>query len=143
MHAFPAQVPASAGLGTRGTPFSQTLSILERLRDGCRILLVARSRGQVDRLLALLREHDAPAIEWSVSGWSASIQTRAPFFVRHGDLSAGFLSSELRLAVLTEEELFAKGARHKPQTKSKAATFLSSLEAVSYTHLTLPTILRV
>jgi len=70
----------------------------------------------------------SPAIEWSASGWSASIQTRAPFFVRHGDLSAGFLSSELRLAVLTEEELFAKGARHKPQTKSKAATFLSSLE---------------
>jgi transcription-repair coupling factor (superfamily II helicase) len=128
VHAFPAQVPASAGLGTRGTPFSQTLSILERLRDGCRVLLVARSRGQVDRLLALLREHDAPAIEWSASGWSASTQTRAPFFVRHGDLSAGFLSSELRLAVLTEEELFAKGARHKPQTKSKAATFLSSLE---------------
>jgi transcription-repair coupling factor (superfamily II helicase) len=128
VHTFPAQVPASAGLGARGTPFSQTLSILERLRDGCRVLLVARSRGQVDRLLALLREHDAPAIEWSASGWSASTQTRAPFFVRHGDLSAGFLSSELRLGVLTEEELFAKGARHKPQAKSKAATFLSSLE---------------
>ena len=128
VQAFPAQVPASAGLGARGTPFSQTLSILERLRDECRVLLVARSRGQVDRLLALLREHDVPAIEWSSSAWSTSTPTRAPFFVRHGDLSAGFLSSELRLAVLTEEELFAKGARHKPQTKSKAATFLSSLE---------------
>jgi transcription-repair coupling factor (superfamily II helicase) len=128
VQAFPAQVPASAGLGARGTPFTQTLSILERLRDECRILLVARSRGQVDRLLALLREHDVPAMEWSASGWSASTQTRAPFFIRHGDLSAGFLSSELRLAVLTEEELFAKGARHKPQAKSKAATFLSSLE---------------
>ena len=46
----------------------------------------------------------------------------------HGDLSAGFLASDLRVAVLTEEELFAKGARHKPQAKSKAATFLSSLE---------------
>jgi transcription-repair coupling factor (superfamily II helicase) len=128
VHAFPAQVPASAGLGARGTPFSQTLSILERLRDGCRVLLVARSRGQVDRLLALLREHDVPAVEWTASSWSAPSQTRTPFFVRHGDLSAGFLSSELRFAVLTEEELFAKGARHKPQAKSKAATFLSSLE---------------
>jgi transcription-repair coupling factor (superfamily II helicase) len=128
VQAFPAQVPASAGLGTRGTPFTQTLSILERLRDECRILLVARSRGQVDRLLALLREHDVPAREWSASGWSAPTRMRPPFFVRHGDLSAGFLSSELRLAVLTEEELFAKGARHKPQAKSKAATFLSSLE---------------
>ena len=74
---FPAQTPASVGLGARGTPFSQTLSILERLRDGCRVLLVARSRGQVDRLLALLREHDAPAIEWRPSGWSASGARRA------------------------------------------------------------------
>jgi transcription-repair coupling factor (superfamily II helicase) len=128
VHAFPAQVPASAGLGARGTPFSQTLSILERLREGCRVLLVARSRGQVDRLLALLREHDAPAMEWSAAGWSSTTPTRSPFFVLHGDLSAGFLSSEMRLAILTEEELFAKGARHKPQAKSKAATFLSSLE---------------
>jgi transcription-repair coupling factor (superfamily II helicase) len=128
VQAFPAQLPATAGLGARGTPFSQTLAILERLRQDCLVLLVARSRGQVDRLLALLREHDVPAIEWSASGWSATGQTRAPFYVRHGDLSAGFLSSELRLAFLTEEELFAKGARHKPQSKSKAATFLSSLE---------------
>ena len=128
VQAFPAQVPASAGLGARGTPFSQTLSILDRLREDCRVLLVARSRGQVDRLLALLREHDVPAMEWSASGWSASAPTRAPFYVRHGDLSAGFISSDLRLAVLTEEELFAKGTRHKPQAKSKAATFLSSLE---------------
>ena len=128
VQAFPAQSPASAGLAARGTPFSQTLSILDRLREGYKILLVARTRGQVDRLLALLREHDVPAIEWTASGWSASTQQRAPFFIRQGDLSAGFLSSELRLAILTEEELFAKGARHKPQVKSKAATFLSSLE---------------
>ncbi len=125
---FPAQIPGSAGLGARGTPFSQTLSILERLRDECRVVLVARSRGQVDRLLALLREHDAPAVEWTAASWASSGGARAPFYVLHGDLSAGFLSSELRLAVLTEEELFAKGARHKPQAKSKAATFLSSLE---------------
>jgi len=125
---FPAQVPASVGLGTRGTPFSQTLSILDRLRDACRVLLVARSHGQVDRLLALLREHDVPAVEWTQPSWTSAGQARAPFYVLHGDLSAGFLSSELRLAILTEEELFAKGARHKPPSKSKTATFLSSLE---------------
>ncbi len=128
VQSFPAQVPGSAGLGARGTPFSQTLSILERLREACRVVLVARSRGQVDRLLALLREHDVPAIEWTAASWTAAAGARAPFYVLHGDLSAGFLSSELRLAVLTEEELFAKGVRHKPQAKSRAATFLSSLE---------------
>ncbi|WP_455244345.1 DEAD/DEAH box helicase, partial [Petrachloros mirabilis] len=128
VQSFPAQVPASSGLGARGTPFSQTLSILEQLRQDCRVILVARSRGQVDRLLSLLREHDVPAIEWTASSWTSTSQGRTPFYVLHGDLSAGFLSSELRLALLTEEELFAKGARHKPQAKSKAATFLSSLE---------------
>jgi len=128
VQAFPAQLPASAGLGARGTAFTQTLAILERLRDGCRVVLVARSRGQVDRLLALLREHDVPAVEWTAASWNASHGTRTPFYVLQGELSTGFVSSELRLAVLTEEELFAKGARHKPQAKSKAATFLSSLE---------------
>lgn len=125
---FPAQVPGSAGLGARGTPFTQTLSILERLREECRVVLVARSRGQTDRLLALLREHDVPAVEWTPASSVSLTNARAPFYVLNGDLSAGFVSTDLRLTVLTEEELFAKGARHKPQAKSKAATFLSSLE---------------
>ena len=128
VQAFPAQTPASAGLGARGMPFSQTLAIMDRLREECRVVLVARSRGQVDRLLALLREHDVPATEWTTEAWTVSGKTKAPFYVLHGDLSAGFLAPDLRLAILTEEELFAKGARHKPQAKSKAATFLSSLE---------------
>jgi transcription-repair coupling factor (superfamily II helicase) len=122
------QLPGSIGLGIRGTAFSQTLSLLEGLRNEHRVVLVARSRGQVDRLLALLREHDLPAESWNPSTWSSQRAGKSPFYVLHGDLSVGFLSGELRLALLTEEELFAKGARHKPQPKSRTATFLSSLE---------------
>jgi transcription-repair coupling factor (superfamily II helicase) len=48
--------------------------------------------------------------------------------VLQGDLSAGFIAGEGRLAVITEEELFAKGMRHRPAAKSKTATFVSSLE---------------
>ncbi|MDX2251165.1 MAG: transcription-repair coupling factor [Nitrospira sp.] len=129
--AFSGQTPASIGLGIRGTPFSQTLGLLERLRDEHRVVLVARSRGQVDRLLALLREHDLPADEWTASAWPRQGAGKPPFYVVHGDLSAGFLSDNLRLALLTEEELFAKGARHKPQPKTRTATFLSSLEDLS------------
>jgi len=125
---FEAQTPSGIGLGIRGTPFSHTLSLLERLREEHRVVLVARSRGQVDRLLALLREHDLPADEWKSPIWSRRSGGKLPFYVMHGELSAGFLSGDLRLALLTEEELFAKGARHKPQPKSKTATFLSSLE---------------
>lgn len=123
-----AQSPASIGLGVRGTAFSQTLSLLESLRSEHRVVLVARSRGQVDRLLALLREHDLPADPWKPSFWSTRPTGKSPFYVLHGNLSAGCLSRDLRLALLTEEELFAKGARHKPQPKSRTATFLSSLE---------------
>lgn len=128
---FPTQVPGSIGLGIRGTSFSQTLSILEGLRNEHRVVLVARSRGQVDRLLALLREHDLPADPWTPSLWPSQRAGKLPFYVLHGDLSTGFLSGDLRLALLTEEELFAKGARHKPQAKSRTATFLSSLEDLS------------
>src|SRR5207247_9090649 len=94
----------------------------------CGGVLVARSRGEVERVLGTLREHDVTEMEWTVGSWTTSSTTKAPFYVLHGDLSAGFLAPDLRLALLTEEELFAKGARHKPQAKSKAATFLSSLE---------------
>lgn len=125
---FPAQAPGTIGLGIRGTAFSQTLHLLEGLRNEHRVVLVARSRGQVDRLLALLREHDLPADPWKPSLWSSRSTGKLPFYVLHGDLSTGFLSGDLRLALLTEEELFAKGARHKPQPKSRTATFLSSLE---------------
>jgi transcription-repair coupling factor (superfamily II helicase) len=125
---FPSQTPGGIGLGIRGTAFSHTLSLLEELRNEHRVVLVARSRGQVDRLLALLREHDLPADPWTSSLWTSRSIGKLPFFVLHGALSTGFLSGDLRLALLTEEELFAKGARHKPQPKSRTATFLSSLE---------------
>ncbi len=125
---FTGQTPAAVGLGIRGTPFSQTLALLDRLRADHLVILVARSRGQVDRLLALFREHDLPADEWRPEVWSRRSEEKLPFQVMHGALSSGFLAGDLRLAVLTEEELFAKGARYKPQAKSKTATFLSSLE---------------
>ncbi|MEW6543966.1 MAG: transcription-repair coupling factor [Nitrospirota bacterium] len=127
---FPSQSPGSVGLAQRGTPFSQTLVLLDRLREGSRILLVARSRGQVDRLLALFAEHDLPATRWKPQDWTGgpAREQKRPFLLVQGDLSAGFVSPEGRLAIVTEEELFAKGMRHRPPAKSKAATFLSSLE---------------
>ena len=124
----PTQTPASVGLGLRGITFTQTLEILERLRTNGPVVIVARSQGQVGRLSALLLEHDLPAVQWRPTAWAESGGQRSPYAVLCGDLSAGFVSQDLRMVVLTEEELFAKGARHKPPAKSKAATFLSSLE---------------
>jgi transcription-repair coupling factor (superfamily II helicase) len=125
---FPVQSPASVGLARRGTPFTEILAILNRLRSGGPVVLVARSRGQVDRLLALFGEHDLPAAHWTPQRWTAPDAQKPPFFLVHGDLSAGFVSADGRLTIVTEEELFAKGARHRPPPKSKTAAFLSSLE---------------
>jgi len=129
--AFPAQSPHSVGLGLRGTPFGDTLAMLERLRGGGQVLIVARSRGQVDRLLALFAEHNLPAVPWKPAHWTGTPATKPPFYLIQGDLSAGFVSQAGRLTVITEEELFAKGVRHRPPPKTKAATFLSSLEDLS------------
>ncbi len=124
----PAQTPHSAGLGLRGTLFTDTLRTLDRLREAGQVLIVARSRGQADRLLALFAEHELPAVNWAPPNWGASSIKKAPFYVLHGDLSVGFLSADGRLSIITEEELFAKGLHHRPPAKTKAATFLSSLE---------------
>jgi transcription-repair coupling factor (superfamily II helicase) len=129
--AFPGKAPSSVGLGVRGTPFSETLTVLDRLRSQGPVLIVARSRGQVDRLLALFGEHNLPAERWAPAVWARPPAQKPPLYVIHGELSAGFVSPEGRLAVVTEEELFAKGLRHRPAPKSKAAAFLSSLEDVS------------
>ncbi|TAJ29239.1 MAG: DEAD/DEAH box helicase, partial [Nitrospirae bacterium] len=128
--AFPVQSPTSIGLARRGTPFTETLATLDRLRSAGPVLIVARSRGQVDRLLALFAEHDLPATPWKPPHWTPAAQGghKQPFYLLQGDLSAGFVSAEGRLSIITEEELFAKGLRHRPPPKSKTAAFLSSLE---------------
>jgi transcription-repair coupling factor (superfamily II helicase) len=125
---FPVQSPASVGLAQRGTPFTETLAILNRLRSNGPVVLVARSRGQVERLLALFGEHDLPAARWTPNQWGAGGAQKPPFYLMQGELSAGFLSDGGRLTIVTEEELFAKGARHRPPPRSRTAAFLSSLE---------------
>ena len=125
---IPAQSPGSVGLGQRGTPFTETLRMLGQLREAGPVLIVARSRGQVDRLLGLFAEHDLPAAKWAPPAWRAATTTKSPFYLAQGDLSVGFVFADAGLAIITEEELFAKGIRHRPPKKAKAATFLSSLE---------------
>ncbi|WP_447978535.1 transcription-repair coupling factor [Candidatus Nitrospira bockiana] len=125
--AFPAHAPSSVGLAQRGTPFTETLQRLNELRQAGPVVVVARSRGQVDRLLALFGEQDLPAERWKPQDLAVSTQ-KPPFSVVQGELSAGFVAPEARFAIVTEEELFAKGMRHRPAAKSRTATFLSSLE---------------
>ncbi|MEP6887905.1 MAG: DEAD/DEAH box helicase, partial [Nitrospirales bacterium] len=124
---FPAQSPGSVGLAQRGTPFHETLAKLNQLRLVGPVVIVARTRGQLDRLLSLFAEQDLPATTWKPHEWKVSSQ-KSPFGLIQGNLSKGFVSTDGRLTIITEEELFAKGMRHRPAQKSKTATFLSSLD---------------
>jgi transcription-repair coupling factor (superfamily II helicase) len=126
---LPAQSPASVGLAQRGTPFQETLAKLNQLRLVGPVVIVARTRGQLDRLLALFAEQDLPAVTWTPHDWKPSSRNqKSPFALIQGNLSTGFVSTDGRLTIVTEEELFAKGMRHRPVQKSKTATFLSSLD---------------
>ncbi len=123
-----AKSPSSVGLALRGTPFAQTLKVLDQLRSSGLVILVARSRGQADRLVALFAEHDVPATAWKPPNWGTSSPLRQPLFIVQGDVSAGFVVLDGCLSVITEEDIFAKGARHKTAPTSKTATFLTSLD---------------
>jgi len=123
-----AQSPASVGLGVRGLPFKETLTKLDQLRTELGIFLVARSAGQVERLIALLHDHGFPANTWQRPFPYQVVDGRLPFYCLEGELSAGFISHDGRLAFVTEEELFGKGIRHRPQTKSPTAKFFSTLD---------------
>jgi transcription-repair coupling factor (superfamily II helicase) len=124
---FPGHSPSGAGFGRRGTPFTDTLLRLNQLRDNAHVVIVARTRGQVDRLLALFGEQDVPATAWTTDAWQ-SASAKLPLALIVGELSAGFVALEGRFAIITEEEVFGKGMRHRPAQKAKTAAFLSSLE---------------
>ena len=123
-----AQSPASVGLGVRGLPFKETLTKLDQLRTEIGVFLIARSAGQVERLVALLHDHGFPANTWQAPFPEQGSEGRQPFYCLEGELSAGFISHEGQLAFVTEEELFGKGIRHRPQTKSPTAKFFSTLD---------------
>ncbi|MGB0909536.1 MAG: hypothetical protein ACPGYT_04185, partial [Nitrospirales bacterium] len=125
---FPAQSAASLGLGLRGVPLRENLEKLDQLRAQGPVFLIARSTGQVERLLGLLSEQEYPAASWDPSlDSSRSPEERFPFYCVQGELSSGLISHEGRLAFITEEELFGKGIRHRPQPKTRIAKFVSSL----------------
>ncbi len=122
------QSAKSVGLGLRGTSFTDTLTILERLRRDGPVVVVVRSSGQVGRLLGLFAEHHAHATEHNPFLHSLHPSERTPFYILQGFLSSGFVVPLLPFTVVTEDDLFAKNSRHRPQPKSKTATFLSSLD---------------
>src|SRR5439155_21090563 len=131
---FETRRPQAIGIGVKGRPFTETIPHLEALRAIGPVTIVARSRGQVDRLCSLFQEHDLPAEPLRGTSITA-VGPRAPYALVEGEISGALIkltgtweATLPPLAVITEDELFAKGPRHKIPTTSKVAAFLKSAE---------------
>jgi transcription-repair coupling factor (superfamily II helicase) len=134
IYRFEVQRPQAIGIGVKGRPFMDTIPHLEVLRSGGPVAIVARSRGQVDRLRSLFIEHDLPA-EPLGDRTIMALGPRAPYALVDGDVSGGLIQltstwggKPPQIAVITEDELFAKGVRHKTPPTAKGATFLRSID---------------
>src|SRR3989442_13173169 len=120
-----------------GRSFTETITYVEALRAKGRVVIVARSGGEVDRLQALCLEADRPA-ERLGDKPVTPLGAHAPYALVQGQLSGGLLglrgpgdgAAPLTLSIVAEDELFAKGGRHKAPSLSKSAAFLKSLEEV-------------
>src|SRR5438445_8550628 len=126
--------PQPAWIGVKGRSFTETLTHLETLRAQGPVVIVARSRGQVDRLQALFLEHDLPA-EPLGDKPVTPLGAHAPYALVQGELSGGLLglrgpgggAAPLPLSIVAEDELVAKGGRHKAPSLANSAAFLTSL----------------
>ncbi len=122
---YTSRSPQSEGLGQPGTPFTKVVEILARLRKAGALHVVCHTANQMERLTAIFSEHHLPVQR---KGLSAVTASPAPIFLDQGNLASGFLLPSAGLSLITEEDLFAKGVRHHPPTRSKASTLLSSVE---------------
>jgi len=135
--AFDTQRPQAMGIGVKGRSFSDTVTHLETLRAKGPVVIVARSRGQVDRLRSLFLDHDLPAEPLGEKA-VISLGAHTPYALVQGELSGGLLGlrgtwdgvTSPPCAIIVEDELFARGVRHKAPATSRSAAFLKSIEEV-------------
>ncbi|MEW6324837.1 MAG: transcription-repair coupling factor [Nitrospirota bacterium] len=118
------------GLAVAGTPWTATLERLKSLAAEQRVLVLAHSHPQQQRLLELLHEEGLTADRWAPRPLLHPDPPRG-LWVAVGALSAGCRLREAGWWLLTEEELFGKTARErplKPSRRAKLAAMLSSME---------------
>jgi len=132
---FETHRPTEVGIGVKGRPFTDTIGSLEALRSQGPVVIVARSKGQVDRLRSLFLEHDLPA-EPLGGRPLTTMGPQEPYILVPGSVSGGLVGLQGTwegpppsvLSVIAEDELFAKGVRHKAPTAAKGAALLKSIE---------------
>ncbi|HYF58432.1 MAG TPA: transcription-repair coupling factor, partial [Burkholderiaceae bacterium] len=124
------RAPHSAGLPPLGVE-RRTDAPLGRLAawldsTDARVLIVAESAGRRETLAQLFAEHgiDLPQVD----GWAAFAGAPIARALGVGPVAEGFLrSGDPRLAVVTETELFAGGARRRRGRRQEATTDVDAI----------------
>jgi transcription-repair coupling factor (superfamily II helicase) len=95
-------------------------------RAASRVILVCGTGEAAKRLQGLLREHGL----FSAAGTRFPAEENGPWpaTVLTGRLSSGFFWPELRLIVITDEEIFGRKVHRPRAARSKAAPFLSTFK---------------
>ena len=112
------EAPAAGG-GTAGAVAEK----LKRLREQDRVLLVCGTDEAAGRTQRMFAEYGVPVTR-SAPAWDD--EGPWPVTVMAGRLSAGFSWPSLRLAVITDEEIFGSKVHRPRAPRSRAAPFLSS-----------------
>jgi len=95
--------------------------ITENRRIGAKVIMVCRTRSQVERLGSLLNHYD---VRPEAIDDVPDIATLAPgIYIGRGDLSCGFIWQKELLAVVTAEEIFSTASNRpvRSVSRSKAA----------------------
>ncbi|HXZ25048.1 MAG TPA: transcription-repair coupling factor, partial [Nitrospiria bacterium] len=122
--------PQAEGLGLTGTPWTATIERLTQLAVGRRIVILAHSPLQQQRLIELLREEAVPAERWIPHPLLSDVESGG-IWVAVGSMAGGCRLGAANWLLLTEEELFCKPSGERPlppSRRAKLAAVLSSLE---------------
>jgi transcription-repair coupling factor (superfamily II helicase) len=107
-------------------PLARLAAWLERCRqNGERVLLLAESAGRRETLRELLQESGLSA--QPAQDWDDFAQGGADFALAVGPLARGFALPAVRLAVVTETELFALGPAQRKRRKQEQASNVDAL----------------
>jgi len=126
--------PQADGLGLTGTPWTTTIERLKHLAEIRRVLILAHSPLQQQRLLELLGEEEVPSDRWTTRPLlspSPPEDAKGGVWVAVGSLSGGSRLGAANWLLLTEEELFGKPSKERPlppSRRAKLSAVLSSLE---------------
>ena len=122
------QSPAAMGLGFRPASFSRAIDILRKHYRNKHIFIICHHPDQLRRMQEIFMEHALAAPSWTVAPLESVI--RQPSTTLHlvtGHLSSGVIFQSMRLAFVTEEELFGKTPAPSVR-RAKVRTFLTPFE---------------